>query len=57
MDVPGEPGDRPGYRRATEELHVADRARRALTLAGSLAGSLAGTLVAAAMVIEGAKRW
>jgi hypothetical protein len=36
---------------------VAERARRALTLAGSLAGSLAGTLVAAAIVIEGAKRW
>jgi len=37
--------------------HVADRARRALTLAGSLAGSLAGTLVAAAFLIGGAKRW
>jgi hypothetical protein len=38
-------------------IAMADRARRALILAGSLTGSLAGTLVAAAIVIEGAKRW
>jgi hypothetical protein len=36
---------------------VADRARRALILAGSLAGSLAGTMAALAIVIAGAKRW
>ncbi len=38
-------------------IPLANRARRALALAGSLAGSLAGTLVAAAIVVEGAKRW
>jgi hypothetical protein len=36
---------------------VADRAHRALILAGSLAGSLAGTMAALAIVIAGAKRW
>ncbi len=36
---------------------MADRARRALILAGSLAGSLAGTLAVLAVVIAGAKRW
>ena len=36
---------------------MADRARRALALAGSLAGSFAGTLVALAVVVGGAKRW
>jgi hypothetical protein len=36
---------------------VADRARRALILAGSVAGSLAGTMAALAIVIAGAKRW
>jgi hypothetical protein len=38
-------------------IHVADRARCALILAGSLAGSLSGALAVLAVVITGAKRW
>jgi hypothetical protein len=56
-DVPGESGAQARLPPGEGGTLVADRARRALTLAASLAGSLAGTLVAAAIVIHGAKRW
>jgi hypothetical protein len=57
MDVPDEPSELTRHPPGNGGLNMADRARRALALAGSVAGTLAGTLLALAVVVGGAKRW